>query len=255
MITLRKIAYLATLLSIAIASAKIITPKVELKNPVCIFDVGRVLISQSQFSNTPDYFSIIKESDNKLALIKPGLWCMFNILKLRTMNLQGPEDAVVDYIAQKFPILHRKMQTNEKTIAERAKEVLCSATPIKETQKIVADLIEKGYPVALGSNKGKNTIARMIKSGALADLEYALIFTCDSHKEANEGIFYKKPDMLYYKHLKEELYENGFVEHSFIFIDNDLANVEAACKAGMTGILYTTPEELIADLQQLGIKF
>ncbi len=252
--TLKKLLYFSTLLSISIASAEIITPVAELKNPLCIFDVGRVLVHQSQLSNTPAYLNIISESNNKTSLIKPSLWCMFNLAKLRTINLTGPEDAVVDYIAQKFPALNQKTKSNT-TIAERAKEVLCTATPIKETQKIVADLIEKGYPVALGSNKGKNTIARMIKSGALADLDYALIFTCDSHDDAAQGIFYKKPDARYYENLKKDLYKQGFVDHSFIFIDNDRANVEAACKAGMTGIFYTTPEELIADLQQLGIKF
>lgn len=95
----------------------------------------------------------------------------------------------------------------------------------------------------------------MIKSGALADLNYALIFTCDSHDKAHEGIYYKKPDLQYYEVLNEQLRLKGFTDHTFIFIDNDLANVEAACRAGMIGIVYSTPEELISDLQQLGITF
>lgn len=249
---LQKTILLSSLFLTSCALAKVFYPNTEVNNPLFIFDVGSVLVNQSQLSNAPAYFDIFKQSDKKGKLSKVGLWCSYNFSKLGAMNNQLPEDAVIDYIAYNYPVLNEMTDENI-SLADQIKEAYCLATPIKETQQVVADLIKKEYPVALGSNKGKNTIARMIKSGALANLDYVTIFTCDSHEQAADGIYFKKPNAQYYELLKADLYNKGFVHNTFIFIDNKLANVEAACKAGMIGILYTTYAQFVADLEQLGI--
>lgn len=251
---LRQIVFLLSFLSLSIASAQIFTPAADVRNPLFIFDVGSVLVRISQLSNTGGYFNLLKKSykDRKASLLKLSAWCAWNGLTLSSMNNQGPEDRVIDYIAESNPILNEYMDANN-TLADLIKEVICRATPLKKSQKIVKNLIKKGYPVALGTNKGKNTITRLIKSKALADYNYVTIFTCDSHSEADKGIFYKKPSITYYENLLKDLHSKGFVNNSFIFIDNNLENVKAASEVGMIGILYTTPEQLIEDLQHLGI--
>lgn len=253
MVALKKLVYLFAFLSIYNASAKIFGPVQEVKNPLIIADVGGVLVDQNQLKNIPAYVGILMESNNKWDLLKVSSWCFYHFSELRTMNLQGPEDNVIDWIATNHPAVNEYTKSEVK-IADRIKEVMCKGTSNQKTQKIISDLMKKGYPVALGSNKGKQTIERFINDGILLDLNYALIFTCDAHDQAAAGIYYKKPSLDYFENLKKDLFKAGYENNTFIFIDNDLANVEAACKAGMVGIYYTTPEKLASDLADLAIK-
>lgn len=167
------------------------------------------------------------------------------------MGQQGPEDRVVDWVALHNPVLNNLIRPGL-TLADRAKEIMCSTNAIGKTQQIFAKLSAR-YPIALGSNKGTKTIERLIKSSALALLQYAFIFTCDAHDKAQDGIFYKKPDPAYFVELKKIAYAKGFTDNTLIFIDNEKANVQAACDAGMIGIHYTSAEQLAADFHKLGI--
>jgi beta-phosphoglucomutase-like phosphatase (HAD superfamily) len=253
MINILRSIFLSALFAASLASARIIAPIPEIKKPVFIWDVGGVSVEHSnQLLNMPQYIGIVWESDDKVELTKAGIWCLYNLSDLRAMGLQGPEDLIIEHIASKHPVFNKTTPSNN-TVADQAKEVLCSATPIEETQKIIVTLSEQGFPVALGSNKGEKALERMINNGSLPDLDYVVVFGCDSHDKADKGIYYKKPNPQYYEILKETLQAKGFVDNSFIFIDEKQANIEAAAQAGMIGILYTTPEELRADLQQLGI--
>jgi 2-haloacid dehalogenase len=58
-----------------------------------------------------------------------------------------------------------------------------------------------------------------------------------------------KPDLTIYRHL---VTENALSPEDCVFIDDSLANIEAARKFGMTGIHFTDPQALRSDLVRLG---
>lgn len=252
----KKLLLLVTLFTAYNAQATILRPISPLKNPIIIFDVGNVLLKQNQFKNSPDYIHVLAraliESSSKMDTLKATLWCLLHFSELRTINSQGPEDEVINFVALNHPVLNT-LTKDGITIADRAKDILCQGNAIKETQKVMSDLINNEYIVALGTNKGSKTIERLITSGTLAQLPYSFIFSCDSHVKGKNDPFYKKPSSTYFEKLKEKLSDKGFENNPVIFIDDKIENVLAAARAGMFGIHYTSPKQLIIDLQQVGI--
>ncbi len=104
------------------------------------------------------------------------------------------------------------------------------------------ELKERGILTAILSNMGDHVHARMEREFAwLSDFDL-LVW---SYKL---GI--AKPDPAIYLHtLKELKVRPG----EALFLDDKLPNVEAACRLGMKGVLFTNVEALCADLTANGL--
>jgi putative hydrolase of the HAD superfamily len=63
---------------------------------------------------------------------------------------------------------------------------------------------------------------------------------------AEEGV--AKPDALSFQRVLDRL---GVGPHEAVFIDDTLGHVEAARSLGLYGLLFTTPERLVAELDEL----
>ncbi len=109
-----------------------------------------------------------------------------------------------------------------------------------EMVELVKELQAKGYTTALISNiSGYH--AQLMRNVGNFDLFYPVILSGD--------IGTRKPDLKAFKIAIETL---DVPPSKVLFIDDSKMNVQAAKKAGMDAILFTTPEELFKELRGRG---
>ncbi len=109
-------------------------------------------------------------------------------------------------------------------------------------RKLIKDL-KHNYKVALATNN--NALAFVSfnqKFGFSMLFDYVLV---------SGEIGVKKPDEAYFKKLVEV---TGSKPSDIVFFDDDAANVEAAKKVGLKGVLFKSAEEARAELRKLGLK-
>ncbi|HUB00885.1 MAG TPA: HAD family phosphatase [Terracidiphilus sp.] len=98
-------------------------------------------------------------------------------------------------------------------------------------------LKERGLLTAILSNLGDNVLANMKR-------EYEWLPQFDVHVWSYQ-LRMVKPDAAIYRHTLKEL---GTQPKETLFIDDRLVNIEGARAVGMQGIVFSTVEQLRADL-------
>jgi putative hydrolase of the HAD superfamily len=107
---------------------------------------------------------------------------------------------------------------------------------------LVKNLQQQGFRTALLSNVRKNRAQIKSKLGYY-DLFHPVLFSYE--------IGVSKPDPQAYRILLDQL---KLPPHEVLFIDNKLANVEAAKSAGMDAIHFINTQQLIEELKKRGIE-
>lgn len=115
---------------------------------------------------------------------------------------------------------------------EMAAKSLAIVTPIEGMERLIDRLKNQGYQLALLSNTGKARSAFLRSIGMYAPFSVTVL-SCD--------VGGTKPEPLIYKELLKEL---KCSPEQCLFIDNKKANVKAAKKLGMDGILFQSAEQL-----------
>ncbi len=103
--------------------------------------------------------------------------------------------------------------------------------------------LKRGYKIYCLTNT--NTLHYSINKRLGAFEEFHKVFT--SFK-----IGLKKPDEKVYLHLAKKV---RLRPKEVIFVDDNLANVQGARKAGMKGIIFTSYDQLVQDLKSDGVKW
>lgn len=125
--------------------------------------------------------------------------------------------------------------------------ISCDYTPNPVIVSLVQKLHTKGYTLHVGSNIGQTVFETFYK-------KYSALFALFTHYEivhvdAKKPVV-KKPNPLFFlNYLKEK----KSIPAQVIFIDDRPANVLAAQKVGIIGILYKNPDQLKQDLSTLAI--
>ena len=105
------------------------------------------------------------------------------------------------------------------------------------------ELKQRGLRTAILSNMGDNVLENMMREFDWLDRFDVLVWSYQLHMA--------KPDPAIYRHVLKEL---GTRPEETLFLDDKQVNVEAAQTLGMQAILFSTVEQLRADLIALGLN-
>jgi 2-haloacid dehalogenase len=122
---------------------------------------------------------------------------------------------------------------------ERWPEMLTG--PIEGTLALLEQLHRTGTPVYALTNWNQATFAHARERYAFLTLFRGIIVS------GEERLI--KPDPAIYRTLCERF---GLAPEACVFVDDSMKNVEGARAAGMHAIHFTSPEELRAELRELG---
>ncbi|MCD4672636.1 MAG: HAD family phosphatase [Anaerolineaceae bacterium] len=114
---------------------------------------------------------------------------------------------------------------------------------INGTVDILASLREQGYPLAVLSNWSSETHARVYKQFDFLHWFDTVVIS------GREKMI--KPDPAIFNLLLERLQRQA---GECIFIDDTIANVQAAQAHGLQAIQFTSPEQLRAELAEQGVS-
>lgn len=169
-------------------------------------------------------------------------------------------DPAVDELVEKHPILQQETKSKV-PFAEHMKHQCSYGIPRNGTIDLLLKAHTAGHPIAIGTNQGYNTYKRLIDAKTVPHEDYyTVIYTCDhpNNKRLNprpgQFPYAKKPSGKYFKGLTKALLEKNLGDRLFIFIDDNLENVEVAVKKGFIGIHFQTAEQVENDLKALGIN-
>ncbi len=196
-----------------------------------VFDIGNVLVdfSWKEFLKNKGYSEEQVERMGKASVYTKD-WVEFDRGNLTT-------EEITDLFAK-----------NDPEIGEDLKKAFTDLTDIvtkrEATIPWIRALKAAGYKVLYLSN---------FSIQALTGSPEAMAFL----EETDGGILsYKdhvvKPDSEIY-HLLEQRYD--LVPERTVFIDDTPVNIEAAVKLGWNGIVYTSHEQVIKDLNEMGVEF
>lgn len=119
--------------------------------------------------------------------------------------------------------------------------------PLWGTIKIINELKQHGFKIYLLSNIGQTMFDKFKE-------EYPDIFESfdDFFVSTPEYDYIHKPDLrMFDLFLKQYSLE----AHNVVFVDDKIANIQAANKIGMQGILFSTPENLRKELEKIGALY
>jgi putative hydrolase of the HAD superfamily len=103
-------------------------------------------------------------------------------------------------------------------------------------------LKKRGFLTAILSNIGDNVLANMEREFDWLPQFDALVWSYQ--------LLMAKPDSAIYRYVLKQL---GTLPEETLFIDDRAVNIDAANALGMTGLLFTTVEQLCADLIAQGL--
>lgn len=134
-------------------------------------------------------------------------------------------------------------QADNHALIELTIKACSSYAPIKKTVAIMHELSQIGYKHHLGSNIGKTVFDDcMEKFSTIFNLFEQVTIPFISPES---GRIIKKPNPeFFYTHIKK----NTMQPHHIIFIDDKLANVQAAQSVGMHGIHFKNAHDLRKQL-------
>lgn len=123
------------------------------------------------------------------------------------------------------------------------RKIMNSQKPIKDTWKLVCKLKAAGYPLYIFSN---------IDATAFQELKqkfpgYFELFE-DCQVIHNNDAAAKKPAASSYEQCKAMVAQKH-AGKKIVFVDDKKENIQAACKAGLVGLRFTSAAKLTNDLQ------
>lgn len=197
----------------------------EKKITAVIFDCFNVLY-------TPPIFNWVKEHIGEDFLSENN----FRDLIVRYDLGEASEDEYLEFLATR--------EGKGKSVLEIKNEIINETALVEEAFLIAKKLKEKGYKIGLLSNGGHEFFDTYIFPVRVdfKELFDSIVISSQVHMV--------KPDLAIYEYSLKDV---GVNAKETIFIDDSLQNVEAAISLGIHGILYTTPEKLIEDLEEYGI--
>lgn len=211
---------------------------IEPNKVIILWDLHQVVFDRSithwiyLFITQVKFFSIIHHLN--LSTLK-----ILITFVLRKMKLYSEEITSEELIVE-------AKKANNHALIDLIMLIACDYYPNQEVVAIIRSLQSKYITQHVGSNIGRTAFTVFIQ-------KYPEVFAYFSHYqivEANPLPIAKKPDALFFKRYLADTQQKP---ENIIFIDDRTANVAAAQKEGMIGIHFSTAEQLIKDLQILGI--
>ena len=211
---------------------------ININNTVVLWDLHQVVFDRNithwvyLFITQVQFFSIIRH------LNLPTIKTLIRFV-LRKMKLYSEE------ITSEELVLEAK-KANNHALIDLIMLIACDYYPNQGVVAIIQALQNKHITQHVGSNIGRTAFTVFIK-------KYPDIFRYFSHYhivESNQLPIAKKPDALFFKRYLANTQQKP---ENIIFIDDRSTNVATAQKEGMIAIQFSTAEQLIKDLQILGI--
>jgi len=115
--------------------------------------------------------------------------------------------------------------------------------PLNEEVIEIIKNLKKHYKIGLFSNHIGELVRKILYKHQITDLFDEILISSEHRK--------KKPDPKFFKIL---LIVMGVKKDDIIFIDDSSTNVQAAISLGIKAIFYKNPQQLIIDLNELGIS-
>ena len=175
-------------------------------------------------------------------------------LKLLALRFHCSEEDLAPHLSACMDDFQRGFVSEEfflSTLAERLRRPVLKTLFWKEAlrtvyreQTAVLDLARllRGQGYAIGLMTNTEVPAREFHLECNYDFFDARIFSCE------EGIV--KPERKIYHLMAERL---GVANHELLLVDDKQVNIEGAKLAGLCGVLFRSPEQLIAELESFGI--
>lgn len=200
-----------------------------MKIDTVIFDIGNVLVNWNPDNLYRKIFPVEEERVQFLSTICTMEW--------HTLQDAGrsPQEGTTELL-EKFP------QHKEAILAfyDRWEEMFDGA--IEGTVEILKEVKEKGYRVYALSNYNAELYQRTVN-------DFPFLEWFDGKIISSEAKM-KKPD----ENIYRLLFERFFIDPKrAVFIDDLAANIAAASRLGLNGILFTNPETLRQELQTRNI--
>lgn len=212
-----------------------ISKKLESSQTIIAFDLDEVVLTGRE----PGYKKWIENN--------PDLGQAIGTIK-KKYNLSDAT-AIINKTAEEYPNLKEK--------ALEFQKVVITAPRIHGTEQILEKLSKKGYGIVAASNMTTSTYQGIIDNKTLPEQftkNFFFVATNELNKKP-DGTYFEKPSPEYYQNLLtyiNQKYPRKYIH--VIFIDDKEANAEGAKKVpGIMSIQFKNPEQLLKDLQQLGI--
>lgn len=200
-----------------------------MKIDTVIFDIGNVLVKWNPANLYRKIFPVEEEREQFLTTICTMEW--------HTLQDAGrsPQEGTTELLG-KYP------EHKEAILAfyDRWEEMFDGA--IEGTVEILKEVKEKGYRVYALSNYNAELYQRTVNDFPFLDWFDGKIISSEAKM--------KKPDENIYRLLFSRF---AIDPETAIFIDDLAANIAAANRLGLKGILFTTPEALRQELQTRNI--
>ena len=204
------------------------------KTHIFLWDLHDVILEKSLWS----WFKVCMRFKRKKELIRRldkktvKIVCTFLFEKLKLTKKQMVSEELIN----------AAHQAHNQALIDLTIQACSSYTPIKKTVDIMQELSELGYEHHLGSNIGKTSFddcSEKFSSIFKLFTEMTIPF------ESAEARIIKKPQLEFlHAHATKIKRE----PHQIIFIDDKLANVQAAQAAGMHAIHFKNPHQLREEL-------
>ncbi len=221
----------------------IITSKIAASNrgkTIILWDLHGVVFTRKLSA----FMSVIWNYNRKLEILQhlntPLLKLMGNFL-LQILHFTPQE-----VTSEEFIVTARK--ANNYALVELATQIGSAYYPIESSIKIIKELNKLGYQQNIGSNIG-STIYEIFKEKYPAIFKYFHHAHIVRHYPGKKII--KKPNKEYFITY---ITNYNIKAEQVIFIDDKLANVQAAQSIGMHTIHFKNPYQLRTALQNLGIS-
>lgn len=220
------------------------------------FDVHKVLVHKK--SNL--MWNILKNYPHKSEFIKlfwnlPLMTLLGSIVWQYLINvLPWHKKKYKEVTSERF--VNGLQQINAFELVEFTTSILNAQLPDPQMQEVIIELKEKGYPLHIASNIGKQIFIKLKEKLHLLNKNIFALF--DKNDEGLEGktVDYsisraEKPSPEYYKEYLDQYDPDR--SKLIIFVDDKLINILPATAQGFLGIHFKNAQQFRNDLILLGI--
>lgn len=206
---------------------------------VILWDIHGVLFTKSilhwiyLFISYPRLLEIIWDLNREIIV----LFCKYIAAKLKLSRQEITNQEMIE----------AAIRTKNDALVQLVMRISCDYKPNFATIALVKALNTHQFTQHIGSNIGITIFEKfytMYESIFALFTEYFVVRIIPGKP------VYKKPLPSFFTTYLEQQQRNA---HDIIFIDDTVANVATAQSLGITALLYTTPEQLRADLTTLGL--
>ncbi len=226
--------------------SQVITP-MNGKNTIFLWDFHDVIAQR----NIVKTFLAVWNSDKKFTILRN-----INLRLLGKLFGMAGRSLFTNVTAEELVQLIK--QNNNPEFEKLIIDVANIQEPIIGTTDLIHDLHQLGYQHFIGSNIGATMFADIINPQKYP--QFAPLFADFNLTHPQTVTFdfacpactIRKPDIRFYQFFLERN-AIDLAKTNVIFIDDRIKNVIAAQKAGLIGILFVSPEQLKANLEELGV--